>query len=202
VPVGRTARATAAASRARRGTEGPGRKSPWEQRDRREAREGRCSRLGTGGESPGRDAPGHQVLPVKRCGAAREKLRGAGAALQVGDIWAGTGVASSLTAVASGGSPQPRRGGWAPSRPRAFPSLLAMRLNDADSHDPATEPSKLPPSLPVAEEGEGGAESLPRPKGGVKPWPAGSEAFGVGADGERAPGHGSVRLAVPWIFTG
>ncbi|XP_014819654.1 PREDICTED: coronin-1C isoform X2 [Calidris pugnax] len=41
-----------------------------------------------------------------------------------------------------------------------------MRLKNADSHDPGTEASKLPPSLPVAEEGEGGAESLPRPKVG------------------------------------
>lgn len=148
----------------------------------------RCSGQGEGGEPPEKDA--QRVLPARGYGPAAEKLlRLSGWALPPG----------REQLCAGREPPCPAAGSTVPtciSQPGP-----AVRLHAAGSHDPGSEASKLPPCLSRRpEEGEGGADGLPRPKVGREP---GRLRGGwTGDHGDRAGSHGSIHLAVLRIFTG
>lgn len=84
--------------------------------------------------------------------------------------------------------------------PMGCSSLLAMRPRNAGSHDPGSDASKCR-RLPEQSEEEAVLKARRDPRW-EKSWLASPKVFGTRNYSDRSPGHGSLHLAVPWIFTG
>lgn len=181
----------------------PGSTSLWKQRNRREARTAAqdCGELlleqaRERGKSLEKDADARkQVLTVKCHGPANQQLEGGFPVIQVGCVGVGTSMASAVLGVMSGVAEH------SSIVPMGCSSPLAMRPRNAGSHDPGSDASKCR-RLPEPSKEEEAVLKACRDPRWEKSWLASPKAFGNRNYSDRAPGHGSLHLAVPWIFTG